>query len=136
MLALSRKKNEALVINNDIELTVLEVKGDQVTISDSAGRSITLQIDKDFSGDIDVELTDIGALTVQIGGLRAGWLPLPGRLAEKIAEQLIADLAQEPEYQKATEIVKEASLQADGTLVVTFVPTKIPALLALLMQGR
>ena len=29
MLALSRKKNEAIVINNDIEITVLEVKGDQ-----------------------------------------------------------------------------------------------------------
>ena len=28
MLALSRKKNEAIVINNDIEITVLEVKGD------------------------------------------------------------------------------------------------------------
>ena len=30
MLALSRKKNEAIVINNDIEITVVEVKGDQV----------------------------------------------------------------------------------------------------------
>ncbi len=29
MLALSRKKNEALVINNNIEVTVLEIKGDQ-----------------------------------------------------------------------------------------------------------
>ena len=29
MLALSRKKNEAIVINNDIEITVLEVKGDR-----------------------------------------------------------------------------------------------------------
>ena len=26
MLALSRKKNEAIIINNDIEITVLEVK--------------------------------------------------------------------------------------------------------------
>lgn len=77
-----------------------------------------------------------GALTVQIGGLRAGWLPLPGRLAEKIADRLIAELAQEPEYQTAVQIVREATLQEDGTLVVTFVPTRIPALLALLMQGR
>ena len=36
MLALSRKKNEAIVINNDIEITVLEVKGDQVKIGISA----------------------------------------------------------------------------------------------------
>ena len=32
MLALSRKKGEALMINNDIEITVLEVKGEQVKI--------------------------------------------------------------------------------------------------------
>ena len=30
MLALSRKKNEALVINNDIEITILDIRGDQV----------------------------------------------------------------------------------------------------------
>ena len=37
MLALSRKKNEAIVINNDIEITVLEVKGDQVKIGITQG---------------------------------------------------------------------------------------------------
>ena len=31
MLALSRKKSEALIINNNIEITVLEIKGDQRT---------------------------------------------------------------------------------------------------------
>ena len=36
MLALSRKKNEALVINNDIEITVLEIKGEQVKIGFTA----------------------------------------------------------------------------------------------------
>ena len=36
MLALSRKKNEALVINNNIEITVLEVKGEQVKLGISA----------------------------------------------------------------------------------------------------
>ena len=30
MLALSRKKNESIVINNDTEITILEIKGDQV----------------------------------------------------------------------------------------------------------
>ncbi len=29
MLALSRKKNEALVVNNNVEITVLEIKGEQ-----------------------------------------------------------------------------------------------------------
>ena len=36
MLALSRKKNEALIINNNIEVTVLEIKGDQVKIGITA----------------------------------------------------------------------------------------------------
>ena len=32
MLALTRKKGESLVINNNIEITVLEIRGDQVKI--------------------------------------------------------------------------------------------------------
>lgn len=40
MLALSRKKNEALVINNNIEITILEIKGDQVKLGISAPKSI------------------------------------------------------------------------------------------------
>ena len=40
MLALSRKKNEALVINNDIEITVLDIRGDQVKIGISAPKEV------------------------------------------------------------------------------------------------
>ena len=40
MLALSRKKDEAIVINNNIELTILEVKGDQVKIGITAPKSV------------------------------------------------------------------------------------------------
>ncbi len=40
MLALSRKKNEALVINNNIEITVLEIKGEQVKLGISAPREV------------------------------------------------------------------------------------------------
>ena len=40
MLALSRKKNEALVINNNIEITVLEIKGDQVKIGINAPKEV------------------------------------------------------------------------------------------------
>lgn len=42
MLALSRKKNEALVINNNIEITILEVKGDQVKIGISAPKDVPI----------------------------------------------------------------------------------------------
>ena len=42
MLALSRKKNEALVINNNIEITILEIKGDQVKIGISAQKELPI----------------------------------------------------------------------------------------------
>lgn len=40
MLALSRKKKEAIVINNNIEVTILEVKGDQVKIGINAPKDV------------------------------------------------------------------------------------------------
>lgn len=40
MLALSRKKNEAIIINNNIEITILEVKGDQVKVGITAPREV------------------------------------------------------------------------------------------------
>lgn len=40
MLALTRKLNESIVIGNDIEITLLEVKGEQVKIGISAPKSI------------------------------------------------------------------------------------------------
>ena len=40
MLALSRKKNEALIINNNIEITVLDIKGEQVKLGISAPKDV------------------------------------------------------------------------------------------------
>ena len=40
MLALSRKKNEALVVNNNIEITILDIKGDQVKIGIDAPKDV------------------------------------------------------------------------------------------------
>lgn len=40
MLALARKVNETIVINNNIEVTLLEIKGDQVKIGIDAPKSI------------------------------------------------------------------------------------------------
>ena len=42
MLALSRKKNEAIVVNNNIEITILEVKGDQVKIGIKAPKEVPI----------------------------------------------------------------------------------------------
>ena len=40
MLALSRKKGEAIVINNNIEITILEIKGEQVKLGISAPKEV------------------------------------------------------------------------------------------------
>ena len=40
MLALSRKKDEAIIINDDIEITIIEIKGDQVKLGISAPKSV------------------------------------------------------------------------------------------------
>ena len=42
MLALSRKKGESLVLNNNIEVTVLEVKGEQVKLGISAPKDVPI----------------------------------------------------------------------------------------------
>ena len=40
MLALTRKKGESLVVNNNIEITVLEIRGDQIKIGISAPKNV------------------------------------------------------------------------------------------------
>ncbi len=42
MLALSRKKDEAIVVNDNIEITIIDIKGDQVKLGISAPRSIPI----------------------------------------------------------------------------------------------
>lgn len=40
MLALARKLNESIIINDNIEVTLLEIKGDQVKLGISAPKSV------------------------------------------------------------------------------------------------
>lgn len=40
MLVLSRKKNESIVINNDITVTVVEIRGDKVRLGIVAPREV------------------------------------------------------------------------------------------------
>ena len=42
MLALTRKKGEALVINNNIEITILEIRGDQIKIGITAPKDVPI----------------------------------------------------------------------------------------------
>jgi carbon storage regulator len=40
MLVLSRKKNESIVINNDIVITVVEIRGDKVRLGIEAPKDV------------------------------------------------------------------------------------------------
>lgn len=62
MLALTRKRGESLVINNNIEITILEIRGDQIKIGVQAPREIPiyrkevyLQIQKENEEAISVD---------------------------------------------------------------------------------
>ncbi len=42
MLALARKINQSIVIGSDIEITLLEIKGDQIKIGINAPKSVPI----------------------------------------------------------------------------------------------
>ena len=66
MLALSRKKGEALVVNNNIEITVLDIRGDQVKLGISAPKDVPiyrkevyLQIQEENKASLSTESLDM-----------------------------------------------------------------------------
>ena len=66
MLALSRKKNEALVINNNVEITVLEIKGEQVKLGISAPREVPV-----YRKEVYVQIQDSNQEAVTVDGMEA-----------------------------------------------------------------
>ena len=42
MLALTRKKSESLMVGNNVEITILEVRGDQVKIGIAAPKEVPI----------------------------------------------------------------------------------------------
>ena len=66
MLALSRKKNEALIINNNVEVTILEVKGDQVKIGISAPKEVPI-----YRKEVYAQIQDANKAAVDVSGMDA-----------------------------------------------------------------
>ena len=48
MLALTRKKGESLIVNNNIEIRVLEIRGDQVKIGITAPKEVPIYRKEDY----------------------------------------------------------------------------------------
>ena len=66
MLALTRKKGEAIVINNNIEITILEIRGDQIKIGITAPKDVPIyrkevyiQIQEENKAAISVDSAEI-----------------------------------------------------------------------------
>lgn len=66
MLALSRKKNEALIINNNIEVTILEVKGDQVKIGIAAPKEVPI-----YRKEVYIQIQNANQDAVDVEGMEA-----------------------------------------------------------------
>lgn len=66
MLALSRKKNEALVINNNVEITILEIKGEQVKIGITAPKEVPV-----YRKEVYVQIQDANEEAVSTDGMEA-----------------------------------------------------------------
>ena len=66
MLALSRKKTEAIVINNNIEITILEIKGEQVKIGISAPKEVPV-----YRKEVYVQIQEANKEAVSADGLVA-----------------------------------------------------------------
>jgi len=66
MLALSRKKEEAIVINNEIEVVVLEIKGDQVKLGISAPKSVPI-----YRKEVYLQIQESNKESVNADGIEA-----------------------------------------------------------------
>ena len=66
MLALSRNKNEALIINNNVEITILEIKGEQVKIGISAPKEVPI-----YRKEVYVQIQNANEEAVHMDGMEA-----------------------------------------------------------------
>ena len=67
MLTLSRKKGESLVINNNIEVTILDIRGDQIKIGIAAPKEVPIYrkeiyLEIQEANKKSMSLEDVGAL--------------------------------------------------------------------------
>lgn len=66
MLALTRKVGDSIMINNNIEVTVLEVRGDQIKLGISAPKEISI-----YRKEVYDEIQKENQASVDVSGLEA-----------------------------------------------------------------
>ncbi|MCR5273618.1 MAG: carbon storage regulator CsrA [Lachnospiraceae bacterium] len=66
MLALTRKKGESIVINNNIEISILEVKKDQVKIGISAPKDVPV-----YRKEVYLQIQEENKASMDVSGIEA-----------------------------------------------------------------
>ena len=66
MLALARKKGESIVINNNIEISVLEIRGDQIKIGVSAPKDVPI-----YRKEVYLQIQEETKESMKVDGLEA-----------------------------------------------------------------
>lgn len=71
MLVLTRKRNESIMIGDDIKITIVDVKGDQIKIGIDAPKSVTvhreeiyleIKAENKLAAESNVKVTDLSDL--------------------------------------------------------------------------
>lgn len=82
MLVLTRKKGQALMIGHDIELSIIDIQGDQVRIGINAPKSVTIhrkeiyeEIRKENLSAVAGKETDINELNQKFSRNKKGDIP-------------------------------------------------------------
>ena len=65
MLVLSRKKNESIVINNDITVTVVEIRGDKVRLGIVAPKDVAVHREEVYEAIHGAKAPTLGAAPVK-----------------------------------------------------------------------
>ena len=65
MLALTRKKGESLIINNNIEITVLEVRGEQIKLGVRAPKEVPV-----YRKELYEQIEEANRASVQSDGIK------------------------------------------------------------------
>lgn len=81
MLVLSRKKGQSIMIGNDIEISIVDIQGDQIRIGINAPRSVGIHRKEVFE-EIRLENTEAKAVNLKAEDLKKAMELLQERKAE------------------------------------------------------
>jgi len=77
MLVLSRKKNESIVINNDITVTVVEIRGDKVRLGIVAPKEVPVHRQEVYDAIHGKDVVEAGSAPAPTSGSGPTSAPVP-----------------------------------------------------------